>query len=268
MATVNVTNWPEFVAAVAADGDTVVCPESAIWDMNEIAPEGVAGFPMNCAEIQGQGTEIKNLRTSSPIMIQNSTLNQAISDLNITNFIQESGPLFSTTGNSNGMYATFSGCKFSGLLPQNTRFFCQPSRKYGIFSRCSFTLDMQFNAAQAAMICDKYTYGQYPLKYCRVHVQLPNGTLFYPFAEWSYIEVDCPGMTKLNINGATANVYNGELPLLTSVIGAASAAYPSVYNHDSMPDFAGTTNVIGVTDAQLHDATYLASIGFPIGVEV
>lgn len=268
MATVSVNSWSDFVQAVAVSGDTVVCPEGAIWDMNEIAPDGIAGFPVNCADIQGQGTEIKNLRVSSPILIQGTTLNQAISELHITNFVAESGPLFTASGNTNGMYATFSGCKFSGLLPQNARYFLQHNRKYGVFSRCAFTLDMQHNAAQAAMICDKYTYGPYPLKFCRVNVQLPNGVLFYPFAEWSYIRVDCPGMVKLNLSGAAANVYDGDLPQLTGVTGTASATYPSVYNSDSMPNFAGATNVIGVTEAQLHDAAYLSSIGFPIGVEV
>ncbi len=268
MATVNVTNWAEFVAAVAVAGDTVVCPEGAIWDMNEIAPEGVPGFTVNCAEIQGQGTEIKNLRVSSPILIQNGTLNQAISELHITNFVAESGSLFTASGNTNGMYATFSGCKFSGILPQNTRYFLQHNRKYGVFSRCAFTLDMQYNATPAVMICEKFTYGPYPLKFCRLNIQLPNGALFYPNAEWSYISVDCPGMQTLNVNGAAANVYNGDLPQLTGVTGAASATYPSVFNKDSMPQFSGAANVLGVTEAQLHDAAYLASIGFPIGVEV
>lgn len=268
MATVNVTNWSEFVAAVAVSGDTVVCPENAVWDMNEIAPEGVAGFPVNCTEIQGQGTEIKNLRVSSPILIQNDTLNQAISDLHTTNFVAESGPLFTASGNTNGMYATFSSCKFSGLLPQNARYFLQHNRKYGVFSRCSFTLDMQYNATPAVMICEKFTYGPYPLKFCRMHIQLPNGALFYPNAEWSYVRIDCPGMVNLNVSGAAANVYDGDLPQLTGVTGTASATYPSVYNSDSMPQFSGAANVLGVTEAQLRDPAYLSSIGFPIGVEV
>ena len=57
MATVNVTSWAEFVAAVAVSGDTVVCPVDAVWDLTEAEPI-TEPLEIACAEIQGNGTTI------------------------------------------------------------------------------------------------------------------------------------------------------------------------------------------------------------------
>ena len=38
MATVQVSDWSEFMTAIAVAGDTVVLPENAEWDMNEMHP--------------------------------------------------------------------------------------------------------------------------------------------------------------------------------------------------------------------------------------
>lgn len=262
MATVSVNTWSEFVAAVAVTGDTVVCPEGAIWDMNQIAPEGVSGFQINCAEIQGQCTEITNLRLKSGITLAGNAA-QTVDALHLTNLICETGAPFGCTA-SVGTEARFSGCKFSGILPQNAQYFCTVSRKNAYFSRCSFALEYGYSGSSAAAISQTSA----SLTLCRVNVQLPNGSLFYHYASWSYVRIDCPAMRNLYIINGAANVYDGDLPQLTGVIGTASATYPSVYNADSMPQFSGAANVLGVTEAQLRDPAYLASIGFPIGVEV
>lgn len=269
MATVSVNSWSEFAAAVAVTGDTVVCPEGAVWDMNEIAPDGVPGLSIASAEVRGNGTEIRNLRvTSSNKLGSNVDFYQSITALHFTNFVCESGQFFSAGGVQRGGSRTdFTGCKFSGLLPQNARFFCAVGGNYGDtrpthFAQCAFTIEFGYNASTATQITSNGT-----IKYCRMHIQLPNGALFYPGASWSYVRIDCPAMTRLNVNGAAANVYDGDLPQLTGATGTASATYPSVYNKDSMPNFAGAANVIGVTGAQLRDPAYLSSIGFPIGVE-
>lgn len=270
MATVSVNSWSEFVAAVAVTGDTVICPQNAIWDMNKIAPEGIAGFPIVSAEVRGNGTEIRNLRVASSINLGGGgDFYQSIDALHFTNFVCESNPFFVACGiQRQGSRTDFTGCKFSGLLPQDARLFCAVSGNYGDtrpthFAQCAFTIEYAYNASTATQITSNGT-----IKYCRMNIQLPNGSLFYPGASWSYVRIDCPAMTRLHIGSAAANVYDGDLPQLTGVIGAAAATYPSVYNKDSMPQFSGAANVIGVTEAQLHDAAYLASIGFPIGVEV
>lgn len=269
MATVQVNSWADFVQAVAVSGDTVICPEGAIWDMNEIAPEGIAGFSVNCAEIQGNGTEIKNLRVQSSITLNGGDAVQTIESLHMTNFVSESGSFFGAAGAARlGPHTEFTGCKFSGLLPQNAQYFCEVAGGYHDtrptdFMQCSFAIEFGYNNEwYATQITRNGT-----IKFCRMHIQLPNGALFYPNASWSYVRIDCPAMQMLHLGSAVANVYDGDLPQLNSAIGDATT-YPSVYNKDSMPQFSGAANVIGVTEAQLRDPVYLSSIGFPIGVEV
>lgn len=270
MATVQVNSWADFVQAVAVAGDTVVCPEGAVWDMNEIAPEGIAGFPILSAEVRGNGTEIRNLRVASSIDLGGGgNFYQSIAALHFTNFVSESGSFFGASGAARqGPHTEFAGCKFSGLLPQNAQYFCEVAggshdTRPTDFMRCSFAIEFGYNNEwYATQITRNGT-----IKYCRLNIQLPNGALFYPNASWSYIRVDCPAMQLLHLGGAVANVYDGDLPQLTNAMGTGET-YPSVFNKDTMPQFSGVTNVIGVTEAQLRDPAYLASIGFPIGVEV
>ena len=40
MASVNVSNFDEFIAAVAVSGDTVNLPSGATWNLNDSYPEG------------------------------------------------------------------------------------------------------------------------------------------------------------------------------------------------------------------------------------
>lgn len=262
MATVQVNSWADFVQAVAVSGDTVICPENAIWDMNEIAPEGIAGFSVNCASIQGNGTGIKNLRVQSSITLNGGDAVQTIESLHMTNFVSESGSFFGAAGSAS-LHTVFEGCKFSGLLPQNAQYFCVVAAHPTDFLQCSFAIEFGYNNPwYATQITQNGA-----IKYCRMHIQLPNGALFYPNASWSYVRIDCPAMQMLHLGGAVANVYDGDLPQLTNAIGDATT-YPSIYNKDSMPQFSGAANVIGVTEAQLRDPDYLSSIGFPIGVEV
>ena len=271
MATVQVNSWADFVQAVAVTGDTVICPENAVWDMNEIAPEGVPGLQILSAEVRGNGTEIRNLRVASSINLGGGgDFYQSIDALHFVNFIGESGPFFAAAGTQRmGARTDLTGCKFSGLLPQNAQFFCEVGGYYHDtrpthFSQCAFTIEFGYNNPwYATQITRNGT-----IKLCRMHIQLPNGALFYPNASWSYVRIDCPGMVNLNVNDMAATVYDGDLPQLTGVIGAAAATYPSVFNKDTMPQFPGAANVIGVTEAQLRDPEYLRSIGFPIGVEV
>ena len=61
MATVNVTSWAEFLAAVAVAGDTVVLPEAAEWDLSE-AETITTPIEISCAEIQGNDTVIKGTK--------------------------------------------------------------------------------------------------------------------------------------------------------------------------------------------------------------
>ena len=59
MAEVQVSNWAEFVEAIAVSGDTVILPEEAEWNMAEILPYGLqSNVSFACRKIEGNGTRI------------------------------------------------------------------------------------------------------------------------------------------------------------------------------------------------------------------
>ena len=60
---VHVESWDEFLQAIQVSGNDVHCPNDAVWDMNEIAPDGIIGtIRFDCANVYGHNCTIKNLK--------------------------------------------------------------------------------------------------------------------------------------------------------------------------------------------------------------
>ena len=57
-------NWDELKNAAETAGAYVRLPSGAEWDMNEQYPEGVPSIGLLCAELDGNGSVIKNIRMS------------------------------------------------------------------------------------------------------------------------------------------------------------------------------------------------------------
>ena len=271
MATVNVNSWAQFVEAVQVSGDTVVCPQGAVWDFNELYPDGISSaVSVQAAEIKGNGTTIKNAHSSGVLLSFEYNATTKLDALHIENFACESGSLLLSTSASNGQRFEVTGCRFSGILPANCNYFCGGSYKYPNFTSCSFALDCATSGQFFLGFANNYGNGS--AKYCRIRVQLPNaGTGYSGFFQrnctWCKIDVDQPGADSLWVDGAAANVYGGDMPNVTAYIGSHSAAYISLINSDEIPHLAGVSGyTAAVTSDQLHDAAYLAGIGFPIGV--
>ena len=57
-----VDTWADFVTAVGKSDAYVECAEGAVWDMNDIASEGIsAEVNINCKSVEGNGVTVKNL---------------------------------------------------------------------------------------------------------------------------------------------------------------------------------------------------------------
>ena len=105
MATVNVSNWAEFVSAIQVAGDTVVCPENAVWDMNEILPYGLdSAYTATCAKIEGRGTTIKNLHAAQGFILFSGNDTLQSDKLHVENFIVDSGGLFGASSSVNNIH--------------------------------------------------------------------------------------------------------------------------------------------------------------------
>ena len=162
----------------------------------------------------------------------------------------------------------FRGCKFSGLLGGLLSGYPGLYNTNGgssQFLSCAFVLESA--ASQAFRILCAVNSDNDIKKYCRIKLYLPNSSgYYYERTQWSQVNVDCPAQTSINISNASANIYGGDLPQVSGVYGNI-ASYISLFNSEEIPNLSSTASFIGCTTAQLHDAAYLSSLGFPIGVE-
>ena len=249
MADVYVSNWSEFVEAVAVAGDTVILPEAERWDMNVIAPEGVTGnIPVNCAKIIGNGTSVWNGRFYGSFQVSGTE----VQDFHIINYFSDSVTVSGT--------GVFSRCMFSGL-----------SAAIGgvtligtSWHRCAFNVELQHGEPWA--VSGECTY-------CRIilHAARAIGT---NIAARNAVKKNCeiimymPAATHLYMENAQYCTIRGNMAAC-GYIGNYSYDHGSAYTIVDTDDLAEGASVyaplIGVTDAQMKDAAYLASIGFPIG---
>lgn len=264
MSAVSVTNWAEFLEAVQTSNADVVLPENEVWDMNEIAPEGVSTLPaISCNSISGNGTEIRNLYTNGVFTFDPYVLT-AVSNLHFTNFVITGNALFEASHNTRDGVSVFSGCKYSGVCGTQTKGVLLPGignfgDDYGIIkaSRCSFVVDAQRVG---------YFYAARNMEYCRCKISVPNGTLKMTEPKWSFIRVDQPTADLLNCAGALACSFDGQMQAVVNA-GEPDHTFPSIFCSDGIPSLTPTNYLIGVTRNQMRDPEYLASIGFPIAYQ-
>lgn len=261
MATITVETWADFIDAVQESGADVVLPENAVWDMNEIAPDGVSSLPtILCSTITGNGTEIRNLKTDGAFTFDPYVLT-ACSGLHFTNFILGGSALFNANHNTRDGTAIFTGCKYSGICGTQTRGVLLPGignlgDDYGQIRavQCSFVVDAQISGA---------FYAAREMRYCRCDLGVPNGTLKMTAPQWSYIKCDQPTATQLNSAGALACVFDGQMGSVTTA-GDPAHTYISIFCSEGLQNLTPTAYLKGVTRQQMLDPVYLASIGFPV----
>lgn len=270
MATVQVNSLDEFISAVAVDGDTVVCPENAVWDANAVYPDGYSGDILVRSSVEGNGTTIKNLRLYGCFLVKGTKwvwfYNLHIIDLIIST---------NSTGASVGLFEgdiRLRDCRVSAIVNYKCKCIVNHenvSRNDYCAERCSFNVDaagqfFDFSCAKAA-------------RYSRIEIHAPNSTekpcppgsaitseqcefyLFFPKSNSTLETWRFPGC-----------IFHGEMPGITE--GSVSGQWQgdmSLFSMDGMPNFQpyDPVHFVGVTDAQLRDPAYLRSIGFPIAIE-
>ncbi len=256
MAEIQVSSWSDFLLAVQESGADVVLPENAVWDMNEIEPEGVSSLPeILCTNIYGNNTQIRNLRSSAAFAFS-ANGQPVIDSLHFINTVADVGIFHAPAYGQ----LILSGCKISGLFGAQAQ---------GVVNTGT---NRNASAIRCAFVCDSQRAGTFSAvniraKYCRIHIAVPNGTFLFPSQqEWSYFRIDQPQATTLACTGATACVYDGQMQNVTAA-GEPGHDFISIFNSDGAPQIEDTAYLKGVTTAQLRDPQYLASIGFPIGYD-
>lgn len=274
MAEVYVNSWEEFVTAVGVAGDTVILPEEATWNMNEIAPLGVSDIIyIRCAVIEGRGTRIKNLNITGYFSIAN---NVTFNDFFLTDFICSGtrGQLFWLQGSSKTV--NFNGCAFSGILSAAAKGFVASSS--GEACSANFTQSSVNVECAGANFVLTAGLSDHNLKYCRIEIHAPNstydghigsGSKTCDFCEMVLYIPKAPRFRTFSFRGCTVR---GNMQIATEYSDSSSGTWKgnvSVYSTDAFGD--GFTPYkpqffVGVSEEQLKDPAYLRSFGFPIVV--
>ena len=271
------TTWAEFVTAIGTSGAYVSLAEGTVWDMNEIAPSGAGTVTVSATQVTGNGATIKNLYFNGGGF--DFTANTAISNMKFTNVLAEnSANVFRCHENQNNVYPSLSQVTISGKIVDSNLFRADYSdgRHQITTNRCAINVEISGDSAFA-----KTGSGTYPwlkLFYDNIkttgsstyssaqNMQLQN-TLWQ--GDWtlkaSYFVGGSGGIISSN------NIFDVNVPVTATV--SVNSNYTAnvkqcIFNGSKIASGATlAAQITQVTDEQLHSASYLNSIGFPIGVE-
>lgn len=300
MATVNVTSWAEFVAAVAVAGDTVVCPADAVWDLTESEPI-TEPLEIACSEIQGNGTTIKGalFRISSGNYAVHNSNDLTIDQLHWENaYYIDTQTSYHTpdfwwidnTSYFNPAKLYMTGCKFSGEIYGWT------SGVGSVFNgRCYFTscaMDVSCPNHGSLMYGNNPDFGV--SKFCRYSIYTTdyvNSPFDYSISPFNYCEkceliINAPNAQQIGFEIGSTYKISG--CVIRGTIGAQDDWWLDArdYRYDkwltvaasslrcktgSSEDPTNATGGIVATDSQMRNAEFLAQFSgyndavFPLG---
>lgn len=248
-----VDNWADFVTVIGNPGYVKVA-ENQVWDMNDIAPEGVAYLPgIRATEIDGNGLVIRNLYLTGT----NGIINNSATMLKNIKFLD-----VRTSTNTRGLFYVnyamdFDRVTVTGIIEGMS--FVYNSSRTPQFTRCFINLNLVGGA--------KFSYGTapYPLIFKHTRIKFDGVSSVesgYFRMEDSWLFGKNP-FTKLTFEKLTDSVIDLEIDVDIST----NTVLSTLINTDKVDPSATIPDVfIPATTAQLADAEYLSSKGFPIGV--
>ena len=271
MATVNVSNWVEFLSAIAVAGDTVNLPEDEEWDMNEIAPEGVGRITIACANVNGNGTVIKNLRSTDGMVTADGTELNGLKMTNIqgvSGIPTDSGICFAYVNGT----LTMKNCVFSGMFTAAFADFITGYWAAANMSFCSFNIEMPGTAAGFCgdALTSAHACNVTPTA-CRFTISTPNSTRRQQISSGNAVSncelvLYAPMTSAVYIPNFNSSTLRGNMQTATSI--EAGGTSTSIYCASDAPSATVTGSLFeAVTESQMKDASYLRSIGFMIGDE-
>lgn len=257
-----VTTWAELASKTSETG--VYIKLGSNIDMNTEYPEGLtSGLTVNCAQIDGDGKTVKNLYLKSGSLITCSGRNSTWENTQLLNWaIGDGNNAASITANSStsGTY-TFNQCKLSGRLNggSGASYLAKSGRIK--FYRCSLNMRMTANTSTIDMSGDWRNCCT--MEYCNVNFSGETDKTLNIVLVNSYIKGSLASATL------TATRYPDGQVSTYSVLDITAAAYTANSETNLVLANSEKCSSIGqyltsVTTAQLTNATYLYSIGFPI----
>lgn len=268
MPTVQVTTWDQFVTAYTAAQGTSSDPH-VIEIMADLDAASSITSPFDAGNyykvINANFHNISNVATATifnDVIFKGNhiTLNKC----NLINVYRNNPyPIFFA---SSSYWPTFNDCVIQG---QGISICGQGNMSanyagHGSFNRCVITWRQVGTNYTGACL------GAASFRYCYLDIEIGTsaagnydiGSLTSSYVKGK-ITGDTTGRRTSMIGSCSDSVINIDTDLDYTLVTTPTML--SVYNTDRLTgNITGTTNVIGVTDAQLKDAAYLASIGFNI----
>lgn len=278
-----VDTWADFVTAVGKSDVYVECAEGVVWDMNDIAPDGInSRINIYAKSISGNGAIIKKtyFTSNGSFFFANST---SVTGVDFLDSLIESGTFIYRAG-----AATFQECRFSGII-QDSTFFYNTANSSAYIKRSSINLQFQGNSLLCCgyyvgngiggrpIICENcnvrlsgsstnsskitsydsnYKYNLITFENCLISGVNPFKYLYVSWA-WSSGTYSSKYSVFDIVCSSGQSIINA--PRYSSIVNC-------IINSDKLNGATVDTAIKKVTDDQLHDASYLQSIGFPIGV--
>ena len=267
------TTWAEFVTAIGTSSAYVSVPEGTVWDMNEIQPTGYSSaIEWKALRVDGNNAQIKNLYFySTGRFIMPNANYAAIYNIKFLNFLIEDSALVDTSAYYN-YSVPFYSCSFSGKLINGALSKSNSgndNNRQISFRQCSMNLELSGNSA----IFNTYSNSNY----FSVNAQNCNLKVSGTSTRTNTCQVkmqnclwtgDMP--TNLWLQGYTNdfsqyNIFDANIGASRTVTGTTWAMRGNIVNSDKIVSGATVDSAYSrVNSAQLRDASYLASIGFPI----
>lgn len=224
-----------------------------VLDQNDYAPEGLTSdISMSCKDFNGAGGVIKNIYFKSGQFkhtVSGGNANGILRNVNFSNILIREGSAVLSFN------STLFKCIFSTSVDQDVaKSILQTySSSQGIMKNCSIYIGSVI-CSQSINACSGL--GTPDSQYNRIFVSAPMATLSAPKMTNFQIRGEC---YALNI--ASGSSY-GVIDCNVDTQASGSNATQCLINSNKVN---GTiSGLTAVTSAQLADASYLASIGFPI----
>lgn len=274
---VNVETWEDFLEAASGNDPTleINLPNEALWDLGEIEPEGHTGYIKLTGQINGNGTKIKNL------IIQNGTGSNGVFDVNgtVTDLHFADGVWTPQTGaivRHTTADSIVQLCTFSASIQGSGTFTLFGSSAAGktIAYRCAANIELATgdglfltgNNVDAKYLNVKVAGTRVNL----LDVTMYSGSAIYGQTQYSYVVADTPAVQTVRGSNFKWSVLrcNGANVSSLAQLGDLTGYTISLACSNDFPNVGTISNGLRLcTEQQLHDAAYLQSIGFPIGVE-
>lgn len=248
-----VDTWEDFITATGTSSVYVKVADNMVWDMNNIAPNGISSFIFNCTELDGNNALIKNafIKGKQVVAAFNKMKNLRIENFYLKTTETGAATLYARSGSD------CSNCIFTGIIDASSAYVIDRIHENAAIHNCSFNLSFRLNNSTVNWD-EKTTANNNQFNHIIMDIINTSGIASgnYPaYCNFQNSLIEVIRKPEHTVNFRTGSAKN-------SIIRYNEGQESEL---NQVIDLNGTAHE--VTAAQLQDAEYLWSIGFPIGVD-